>query len=117
MVLVKKRLPLSYYYSSCRQFSVLLSASPHLATQPTDEEGTTLLHVAAASSTAPIVQQLVQQGAEVNRQNEDEMTPLHVAAMWGNLQALRQLLDYGADPCVLDAEDQTPLDLALDQGT
>ena len=96
---------------------MLLASSPHLVTQPTDEDGTTLLHVAAASSSVPaVLKQLLQHGADINIQDQDGSTALHVAALWGNMQTLGQLLDRGADPFIEDMDDMLPVDLAMSRG-
>lgn len=102
--------------SLSRQLSRLLSASPHLVNIPTDEDHTTLLHMAAGSSLPAIPLQLLLHGAEVDRQNGDGLTPLHVAAMLGNTGTLKQLLHHGADPLIMDNDDMTPLNHAMTQG-
>ena len=83
---------------------------------PTDEAGTTLLHVAAFGDHSHIVQLLLTRGADhqVNAQNDDGLTPLHVAAMAGSLECLRLLLSHGADRNMRTLEGQLPVELAID---
>ena len=99
-----------------RQLSYRLSTSQEWVKQSVDEENTTLLHLAANSSSPRALQFLLQQGALVNSQNGDGLTALHVAAMWGKEEAVGMLLEYGADPGIPDEEDLLPLDHAREQG-
>lgn len=107
---------LAAIFSLLSLLSSLLSSSPWLVNVPVDDEDTTLLHLAANTTTLAILHLLLQHGAEINKQNDDGLTPLHVAAMWGNREAVRILLDYGADAMGTDDEDLTPLDHAMNQG-
>lgn len=93
-----------------------MSGRPHLVNTPIDDESTTLLHLAANTSTLGILQLLLQQEAVVNWQNDEGTGPLHVAAMWGNGATLKLLLEYGADPFITDSDAMTPLDYAQSQG-
>lgn len=83
---------------------------------PIDDENTTLLHLAANSTTPAILHTLLTHGAQVNWQDDDGLSALHVAAMWGNGPAVKLLLGNGADAVIADGEDMTPLDHALSQG-
>ena len=85
---------------------------------PTDEAGTTVLHVAAFGNNGYIVQLLLSQGADhhVNAQNDDGLTPLHVVATAGSIDTLRLLLSYGADRNIRTLEGQLPVELAIDGG-
>lgn len=58
----------------------------------------TLLHVAAFSGHAPIVDLLLRRGADVNaREVGDSTYPLHWAAAAGHLDVVRRLVDAGGD--------------------
>lgn len=99
-----------------RQVSLLLSQCPPGAVNaPIDDEGTTLLHL-AANSHAPTLTLLLARGAVVNWQNSDGLTALHVAALWGRAEPLRTLLQHGADPAISDIDDLLPVDLAREEG-
>ena len=56
-----------------------------------------------------LVQLLLEQGAEVNSQNEQGATALHNASLVWNLGAARALVDHGANVNVRDNKGQTPL--------
>lgn len=77
-----------------------------------DNWGRTPLHAAAAGH-APVIEQLVAAGADVNaRDCVFGMTPLHLAARHGHAEALWHLLWYGADQEHRDAFGDTALTLA-----
>ena len=96
--------------------SLLLSqCSPGAVNAPLDEEGTTLLHLAANGHT-PTLSLLLARGAIVNWQNNDGLTALHVAALWGRAEPIRTLLQHGADPGISDIDDLLPVDLAREEG-
>ncbi|XP_011408751.2 PREDICTED: ankyrin repeat and LEM domain-containing protein 1-like [Amphimedon queenslandica] len=81
-----------------------------------DEDGTSLLHLAANSSPR-IASILISAGADINsRTLTDGYTPLHVAAMNGSADGVRVLLAEGADPTIIDTECMTPADYAMEEG-
>ena len=86
-----------------RLLSHLLTSNPSLVRHTVDQEGTTLLHLAANSS-CHMVEVLVRNGADINSRNGDGYTPLHVAAMNGCVEGVKVLLRLGADCEVLDEE-------------
>lgn len=83
---------------------------------PVDDEGTTLLHLAANCKSPDIMQLLLENDANVDWQNEDGLTALHVAAMWGRDAIACLLLEYGASPCVSDEDGMLPVDYARKEG-
>ncbi|KDQ10341.1 hypothetical protein BOTBODRAFT_115851, partial [Botryobasidium botryosum FD-172 SS1] len=86
-----------------------------------DSEGTTQLHRAARDADVPLVQLLVDLGADVRACDKNAQQPLHYAA-WGETidarveaarsRAMQILLDAGADVDARDGDDQTPLSRA-----
>lgn len=81
-----------------------------------DEDGASLLHLAANSSPR-IASILISAGADINsRTLTDGYTPLHVAAMNGSADGVRVLLAEGADPTIIDTECMTPADYAMEEG-
>jgi len=85
----------------------------------TDLNGETLLHKAAESGCAPMINYLLDEGLDPNRvKGESGESPLHYAARAGKIEAVRALLDRGANPKVVDRFEgeehqwsETPLDV------
>jgi len=70
----------------------------------------------------PLVDLLLDSGANVNARRRDGMTALHSAAYRGHLRVIRRLLERGADPGIRARNDsgshagQSPVETALAQG-
>ncbi|KAH9488093.1 Transient receptor putative cation channel sub A member 1 [Bulinus truncatus] len=101
------------YTTCCR----LLSSpyGPHLLNE-SDGEGLTALHIAAQNGHARIVQLLLQRGAVVNRDHNDN-TALHHASVNGWTSTLRTILSVHSN--LIDAvntEGDSPLHLAAKNG-
>ena len=77
-------------------------------------EGASALHLAVLKSNAPIVQVLLDNGADIEIKAKDvfEATPLIWAAYWGIPEMVRVLLEGGANINAEDANGFTPLDAA-----
>ena len=79
-------------------------------------DGAALLN-ATWSNRTDVIKRLVDEGADVNRQDDGwENTPLHWAARHNYTEALRLLLDNGADINLKNYSNKTPLDVA-DKGS
>jgi len=59
--------------------------------------GTTMLHVACGYNLVDIAMTLLQQGADVEEEDEEGNRPLHFAAKNGHVKIVRALLDAGAE--------------------
>ncbi len=70
------------------------------------------LHMAAWNGKVEIVRMLIDAGADVNAQDDEEdtkCTPLHYAAFNGHEEIVRMLIDAGANLNVQNGSDSTPL--------
>jgi len=71
--------------------------------------GTTLLHSASRSGNMELVRLLIQEGADVNAQDEDGESPLHIAmARSNNYSIVRTLVENGADLSSRAVDGKTP---------
>lgn len=72
--------------------------------------GATALHMAAGTSKAPpVVQALLQAGADPKARDTNGGTPLHRTAAFGDTAMVKVLLEAGADLEARDREGWTPL--------
>ncbi|XP_053549194.1 CARD- and ANK-domain containing inflammasome adapter protein-like [Bombina bombina] len=78
-----------------------------------NQNGDTLLHVAAANGQVPVIEFLISKGAKVDANDKNQRTPLHRAAQNGHAEAVRVLLRAGANIYSLDSDSQTSLHLAV----
>lgn len=73
-------------------------------------KGTTLLHLASLNSNLPLIKLLIQEGGDVNAQEEDGETPLHWAMeRGGNYEVARLLIENGADIANNGVDGNTPM--------
>ena len=72
----------------------------------------TPLHYASGAGHAAVVEFLLQNGANVDASNIDQVTPLHKASVGGHLRCVQLLLAHKADPTVPDGAGLTPLHFA-----
>ena len=78
-----------------------------------DEGGWTALHWATMSNRTDVMECLLHEGADVNRQIRFfKNTPLHLAAENNKTEAVRLLLDNGADINLKNDNNKTVLDVA-----
>lgn len=77
-----------------------------------NEEGLTPLFTACGGKQTPLLQFLLEHGANPNVRCGDLGTPLHVAALNGEVEDIRVLLGFGADSNAQNKAGVTPLDVA-----
>lgn len=76
---------------------------------PLDEDGNTLLHLAAIEDNHAAVQRLIELGFDLEVRNKDGESPLFSASLGGNYQSMQLLLNAGADPNAQDQGMNSPL--------
>ena len=78
--------------------------------------GSTPLHVACWSDRhLPIVQLLVEKGAQLEARDKNGRTPLHWAAAFGHFEIVQYLINKGAQVEPRDNDDETPLQMVCDR--
>ena len=82
-------------------------------TEARDKSGQSLLELASSRGHVKVARVLLEYGADLGSQDEQNNTPLHVAQ---DEEVTRLLLDHGADANVLDIHGWTPLHLASVEG-
>lgn len=79
-----------------------------------DEVGLASIHWAADSGHKNIIELLLRNGADINRQDCDGQTALHYAASCGHVDCVKFLLEKGAEKSILDNESKDPYNVASD---
>ena len=74
----------------------------------------TPLHLACEHGHLTMVEQLVEQGFDINALNEDRRTPLHKASANGHHTVIEFLLDKYANVSIRDKEGFNCLDIAIE---
>lgn len=77
------------------------------------EKRKTLLHLAATSRSAEMVELLLRRGTAISAEKDDGSTALHIAAENGHQKMIPLLLRMGADASCVD---KTPLHCAVQVG-
>ena len=72
--------------------------------------------VKKSETTAADINELLDNGANVNARTDYEKTPLHIASSFGNMEVAKALLDRGADVDARSVKQYTPLHFACDEG-
>jgi ankyrin repeat protein len=78
-----------------------------------DSDGSTPLHCACWKGNDDVVKLLLESGADVNAENNNEhwgTTPLHAAAHANQKKVAEMLIARGADLCAKNLNNRTPLD-------
>lgn len=73
-----------------------------------------VFHEAVEARAIPLVQRLLNMGADPNHQVRDQLTPLMRAARGGSVELVNRLLKAGADPFQTGQGGRTALDTALE---
>ncbi|OCT62810.1 protein phosphatase 1 regulatory inhibitor subunit 16B [Xenopus laevis] len=81
----------------------------------TDNQGATLLHIAASRGFAEVAEMLLENGAHIDVRDPDEWEPLHAAVFWGQIYVAEVLVSHSASLSAKTALDETPLDLCEDE--
>ena len=82
---------------------------------PVDVSGwndSTALHLATANNRTDVIKHLLNERADVNRQDRGKDTPLHMAARNNNTETAQLLIDNRADISLKNYNNTTPLDEA-----
>lgn len=75
-----------------------------------DASGYTALHYAAANGNVPLINYLLDKGADIEARNTGDSTPLHNAVEWErNIDAVKLLLDRGANINAVNSSKETPI--------
>jgi len=99
------------------QAKELLESNPNLAkVKVSGCMGSTLLHYAVSDGYTPMVELLLDCGADPNAKDDRDFTPLHRAADGGRMHTAELLLRKGASIDVRDDNGMTPLHLASFEG-
>ncbi len=77
-----------------------------------DELGNTALHYAISYGLHEVTDQLLAQGAQTNRQNNEGNTPVHTAIQVHNCRGLQALLKHNADINIQNIQGNTPMHIA-----
>ncbi|APR97871.1 ankyrin repeat domain-containing protein [Wolbachia endosymbiont of Folsomia candida] len=77
-----------------------------------DENGNTILHLAAQFSSYKTVKLLIEKGANINIENNEGEVPLHRAALARKVRNVRALIEAEADVHCTNYNGSTPLHLA-----
>lgn len=78
-----------------------------------DENGDTpLVKAIKSGDNSHVIQQVITEGALVNKYDDDHRTPLHYAAMYNRPNIIIKLISLGADTNITDLHHNLPLHLA-----
>jgi cytohesin len=109
-------------HAACRKsrrdvVEVLLNAGVHVETE--GRWNMRPLHSAASTITGesrPVVNLLIQRGANLNSRGFEHRTALHETAFFNRAEMTELLLTNGADPNLKDRDGKKPIDVAIKEG-
>lgn len=78
-----------------------------------DDEGSTLMHAAAAVGNLAILEELFDRGVGIEDVNNNEHTPLHIATLHEHLGCVKALVNLGSDVKAKDSDGVTCLHIAV----
>ncbi|KAK3704037.1 hypothetical protein QZH41_017967 [Actinostola sp. cb2023] len=78
-----------------------------------NEQGATMVHIAAANGYEEALEFLLEQGAAVDIADKDGWQPIHGAAVWGNETTVEMLVENGADLDTKTPTGDTPLMMVM----
>ena len=94
----------------------LLVETPNINVNIVDRNGRTALHLASGNGLTPVVQLLIDAGADLNKEDDGNRTPLHYASLEGYIEIVQYLIDAGADVNKGDDGNRSPLHLSVYEG-
>ena len=77
-----------------------------------DEQGRTILHIAAIYGYTEIIKIILKHDVDVNARDDQGNTSLHYAAWYGQAKMVEKLLEAGAVSSIKNKKGETPLDIA-----
>ncbi|CEP01755.1 unnamed protein product (mitochondrion) [Plasmodiophora brassicae] len=84
------------FLNATEEFNRLLKETPSFSIDRQDEDGRTALHIACAKDIKPMIQMLVDAGADPAVADGNGRTPLHVSCSLGHANTVEYLLAAGA---------------------
>lgn len=84
--------------------------------QYADESGLTPMHIAAFKGNVPVMQYLLENGAEADVSTKSDVTPLHLAVQEGHIPAVEFLISNKVDSRPRTSDGLTPFFLAIQSG-
>ena len=92
-----------------------------------EDMGNAALHLASANGLVPVVQFLLENGADINLTNQSKNTPMHWACLLGQIEVVKLLCEWHeknpgkptnqkADANILNVFNRKPMEEALQSG-
>lgn len=109
-------LGLAAYFGRVETVKYLIEQGAEVNMPAQNHAQVTPLHSAVANEHIEVATILLQNGANVNAKQQNDVTALHSATHRGNKALVKLLLDFSADICAKMKDSRTPLDFARAQG-
>lgn len=71
--------------------------------------------IATTDNNYELVDNLIEQGKNINEQDDEGLTSLHIAIINDNFNLVKLLIEKGADTSITDKEELTPLMVAVNE--